>query len=65
MKTGKYLKRMRLQKNLTQVELGELIDKPVTRICEWEKDLYTIKLSVFLEIATALNIKNFNKILKD
>ena len=65
MKTGKYLKRMRLQKNLTQVELGELIGKPVLRICEWENDLYTIKLSVIMEIATALKIKNFNKILKD
>ena len=65
MKTGKYLKRMRLQKNLTQEKLGKLIGKPVTRICEWENDLYTIKLSVFLEIAAALKIKNFNKILKD
>lgn len=56
---------MRLQKNLTQEKLGELIGKPVTRICEWENDLYAIKLSVFMEIATALKIKNFNKILKD
>tara|TARA_R110000765_G_scaffold365242_1_gene455420 strand:- start:51 stop:272 length:222 start_codon:yes stop_codon:yes gene_type:complete len=65
MKTGKYVKRMRLQKNLSQENLGKLINKPVSRICEWENDLYTIKLSVFMEMATALKITNFNKILKD
>jgi transcriptional regulator with XRE-family HTH domain len=65
MKTGKYVKRMRLQKNLSQENLGKLINKPVSRICELENDLYTIKRSVFMEMATALKITNFNKILKD
>ena len=65
MKTGKYIKRMRLEKNLTQEKLGKLIGKPESRICEWENDLYAIKLSVFMEMATALKIKNFNRILRD
>lgn len=65
MKVGKYLKRMRLKKNLSQKELGALIGKRDVRICEWENDKYGIKLGEFLEITKVLNIKNINSIFKD
>lgn len=62
MKTGKYVKKMRLQKKLSQEQLGKLINKPGVRVSEWESDHYSIKLSTFMEIANVLNIKDFNKL---
>jgi len=60
--TGKYIRQMRLEKNVSQINLGKLINRRPERICEWERDTYSIKLDVFLEIADALKFKNFNKL---
>lgn len=65
MKAGKYLKKIRLQKKLSQSQLGILIGKKSVRISEWENDKYAIKLSEFIRIANILNIKNFNSVFKD
>lgn len=65
MKAGKYLKKIRLQKKLSQSQLGVLIGKKSVRISEWENDKYAIKLSEFIRIAHILNIKNFNSVFKD
>ncbi len=65
MKVGRYLKRMREDKKLSQVQMGKLIGKRPERICEWEKDKHAIKLTEFLDITKKLGIKNINKIFKD
>ena len=65
MSTGKYIQKMRLEKKISQAELSRLIKRPAARICEWEQDIYSIKLDVFLEIAVALKYKNFNKLFKN
>ena len=65
MKAGKYLKKIRLQKKLSQNQLGLLMGKRPVRISEWENDKHGIKLGEFLEIAKALKIKNFNSVFKD
>tara|TARA_R110002020_G_scaffold409529_1_gene619252 strand:+ start:6419 stop:6616 length:198 start_codon:yes stop_codon:yes gene_type:complete len=62
MKGGKYLKKMREDHNLNQVELGKIIGKRSERICEWERDKHAIKLVDFLEIAEKLNIKDYNEL---
>ena len=62
--TGKYIRQMRTEKKLSQVDLGKLINRRPERICEWEQDTYSIKLDVFLEMADALKFKNFNKLFR-
>ena len=65
MKAGKYLRKMRKNKNLSQVQMGKIIGKRSKRICEWENDKYGIKLAEFLDIAKKLNVKNFNSLFKE
>lgn len=65
MKVGKYLKRMREDKKMSQVQMGEIIGKRPERICEWEKDKHAIKLTEFLDIVAKLKIKNINRIFRD
>jgi len=64
MKVGKYLKRMREDKKISQVQMGEIIGKRPERICEWEKDKHAIKLTEFLDIVAKLKIKNINRIFR-
>lgn len=64
MKVGKYLKRMREDKKMFQVQMGEIIGKRPERICEWEKDKHAIKLTEFLDIVAKLKIKNINRIFR-
>jgi len=63
-KGGLYVKRLREQKNLSQRQMGKIVGKRNERICEWESDVFAIKLIDFLEMAEKLGVKNFNKILK-
>ncbi len=65
MKVGKYLKRMREDKKMSQVQMGRIIGKRPERICEWEKDKHAIKLTEFLDIVAKLKIKNINRIFRD
>ena len=64
MKGGLYVKRLREHKKLSQKEMGKIVGKRNERICEWESDLYAIKLIDFLEMAEKLGVKNLNNILK-
>ncbi len=65
MKVGKYLKRMREDKKMSQVQMGKIIGKRPERICEWERDKHAIKLTEFLDIAAKLKIKNINRVFRD
>lgn len=65
MNSGKYLYRLRTERNLTQRELGDIIGIRLERICEWERDKHQMKLSTFIDITKKLNIKNINYILRD
>ncbi len=65
MKVGKYLKRMREEKKLSQVQMGKIIGRRPERICEWETDKYAIKLTDFLDIVEKLKIKNINRVFRE
>ncbi len=64
MKGVLYVKRLREHKNMSQRQMSKIVGKRNERICEWESDVYAIKLIDFLEMAEKLGVKNFNKILK-
>ncbi|WP_075344141.1 helix-turn-helix domain-containing protein [Tenacibaculum agarivorans] len=63
MKGGIYLKKLRLEANLSQTQMAKIIGKRNERISEWESDVHSIKLIDFIEIAKKLEISDFNKIL--
>ncbi len=65
MKGGKYLKKIREQKKLTQLKTSQLTGRPIPRLSEWENDLYAIKLVDFIDIAEKVGVKDYNSIFKD
>ena len=63
--TGKYIKKIRSEKGISQAEFGKLINKPNSRISEWETGKHTINLEDFLIICKKSNYKDFNKLFSD
>lgn len=65
MKTGKYLRRLRTDLDMTQIEFGKKVGIRNERINEWENNKYQIKLSVLFTILAKLEIKDLNYFFRD
>lgn len=56
-KIGKRVKKLRQDKNLSQADLAEKIEKSVDTISNIERGQFSPRLETALHIATALNVK--------
>ncbi|MBE6150535.1 MAG: helix-turn-helix transcriptional regulator [Firmicutes bacterium] len=55
-KMGKYIAKLRKEKNYTQRQLGELIDIPYKTISKWENGVIAPDITVLQSLANVLNV---------